>query len=74
MTIDVDNKNDNGIEINEFSIDEKSIKIMNKTADLIEMGNWKFVSFVNGREAFSYKFHKLVMIWPNKEIKVNITC
>jgi hypothetical protein len=74
MTIDVDNKNDNGIEINEFSIGEKSIKIMNKTADLIEMGNWKFVSFVNGREAFSYKFHKAVMIWPNKEIKVNITC
>ena len=71
-TIDVDNKNDNGIEINEFNVEEKSIKILNKTADLIEIGNWKFVSYVNGRESFCYKFHKAVMIWPHKEIKVNM--
>lgn len=56
------------VEIIEHNIDKKMIKLINRTDQKINLGNHKLVSYSNGSEVLSYKFHKAICLKPGMEI------
>lgn len=67
--LNVTNKRANtSLQIVEHRLENKSIRLVNTLNEPIDLGNWCFVSCLNGNEAIWYKFHPATRIGPNAEM------
>ena len=60
----------NDVDICDYCKRDKSVKLVNLTNELIEIGDWKLNAFVNGVEMLEFRFNLTAVLWPNTYIKV----
>jgi hypothetical protein len=60
----------NDIQICDYNSSEKSLRLANKTNELIEIGAWKLVGSVDTNDLIEMTFKMNTVLWPQKDIKL----